>query len=246
MEHPKDDRIEIWNDIALIADDTHFTKWVKEHGSLITDPHHVAIAAKYIRKGDIVIDGGANIGTFTKAFADLVGGEGLVIAFEPNPLAYECLKYNFSDYPNKWVYLLNSALGSTQGFCEINDNDKNHGTAYVSNLSKNDGGSNIRIVAIDKFTTPFINTKADGTISFIKLDIEGFELSALQGSVETIKRFQPVFDIEINDATLARNGVTPNDVYQFMHDLGYTITELIGEAPQVDVIFLPPNYQPRA
>lgn len=234
MEHPKDPRIEIWNGIALIADDTHFTKWVKEHGSLITDPYHVAIAAKYIRKGDVVIDGGANIGTFTKAFADMVGENGTVFAYEPNGLAFDCLAYNAQSFVS-FVTLSAYALGAKYGMCQIKDESQNHGMAYCIETKSNKADGLITSIDSESFYR----------LDFVKLDVEGWELATLQGAIETIKRFQPVFDIEINDATLARMGLSPNDIYQFMHDLGYTIAERIGEAPQVDVIFLPPNYQTR-
>lgn len=240
MEHPNDPRIEIWNGIALIADDTHFTKWVKEHGGLITDPHHVAIAAKYIRKGDVVIDGGANIGTFTKAFSDIVGETGIVLVFEPNEIALNCLRYNIDNFGNKNVVDYGFGLSKKHGFGLVVDNDKNHGTAYIEKAENTLLENVVTLTYVDVLLSTL--ERCD----FIKLDIEGFELAALQGATETIKRFQPVFDIEINDATLARMGLSPNDVYQFMHDLGYTIAERIGQAPQVDVIFLPPNYQPRA
>jgi Methyltransferase FkbM domain len=55
------------------------------------------------------------------------------------------------------------------------------------------------------------------------LDIEGAELRALRGGVETLRRFQPVVLIELNPDTLERDGCSVRDVVVFLEDLGYAI-----------------------
>lgn len=221
-----DDRIEVWNGIALIKDDTHFTKWVKEHKSLLTDPHHLAVVKKYIPVGGVVIDGGANIGTFTVPYAELVGDYGKVYAYEPNPLAFECLIHNAP--ANVVCKML--ALG-VSGFCIVSDESKNHGAAFCCKINRKEIQESTTIVAE-------IDNHYYNRLDFIKLDIEGWELEALKGATETIKRFHPVLDIEINDATLARMGLTDNDIYSYLCELGYEIVETIGQKPQIDAIFV--------
>jgi FkbM family methyltransferase len=56
----------------------------------------------------------------------------------------------------------------------------------------------------------------------IKLDLEGCEYLALQGAVETIKRFNPFLLIEINDEELGRRfGHSNEDVLKLLKLLGY-------------------------
>ena len=49
---------------------------------------------QFIRPGDVVLDVGANIGAHTLVFADLVGGNGKVYAFEPTSYAVNKLTVN--------------------------------------------------------------------------------------------------------------------------------------------------------
>jgi len=53
-----------------------------------------------------------------------------------------------------------------------------------------------------------------GRLALIKIDVEGFELRALQGSVATIRRHRPAFVVENND---------PEGLEAFFHDAGYRI-----------------------
>ena len=54
----------------------------------------------------------------------------------------------------------------------------------------------------------------------LSLDLEGWELYALQGAVDTIRRTRPVISCEINK-NLAFVGIAPEDVRGLLSDLGY-------------------------
>src|SRR5712691_7492679 len=47
----------------------------------------IRFAQEHIRKGQTVFDIGAHVGEYSLLFSDLVGGEGKVVAFEPDPKA---------------------------------------------------------------------------------------------------------------------------------------------------------------
>ena len=53
-----------------------------------------------IKPGMTAIDVGANIGTYTRFLAELVGDAGRIIAFEPHPRNYERLVLNVAALPN--------------------------------------------------------------------------------------------------------------------------------------------------
>ena len=51
-----------------------------------------------LHQGDLVWDVGANVGFYTKVFAERVGETGCVFAFEPAPATYEKLCRETKDY----------------------------------------------------------------------------------------------------------------------------------------------------
>src|SRR5688572_13750228 len=81
------------NGLAVIEGDTHVSHWVQESGRLDHDQNMLPVILPYIRPGDWVLDVGAFIGDHTIAYLDAVR-EGTVLAFEPNPEAFRCLRWN--------------------------------------------------------------------------------------------------------------------------------------------------------
>jgi hypothetical protein len=80
-------------------------------------------------------------------------------------------------------------------------------------------------------------------VDFILMDCEGFELRALQGALATVRRFQPVMVIEVNDVTLARVGITRHDLFRWLAAEGYVYRNIYPshglEDEQMDVICFP-------
>merc|ERR1712000_680529 len=61
--------------------DTNIGHWIKEYGSMnILQSYEMQ---SLLRPGDVVVDVGANLGSFTIPFAERVGRLGKVLAFEP-------------------------------------------------------------------------------------------------------------------------------------------------------------------
>jgi len=70
----------------------------------IYDEFETDIIKKEVHHGDVVMDIGANIGYFTIILAKLVGDEGKVFAFEPDPTNFELLKKKCR---NQWIQKYN-------------------------------------------------------------------------------------------------------------------------------------------
>lgn len=131
------------------------------------------LAIPHIKGWGCAIDGGANVGAWTRRLAERFA---VVHAFEPDANNFECLEKNTAHLPNVIRHRL--ALGKCEGSCEM---------MGQRSPSRHVGpGSGIRVVPLDHF-----KLEAD----FIKLDIEGSESLALQGAVETLKRW-PVVMLE--------------------------------------------------
>lgn len=210
--------IEYWNQIALIADDRYFTKWVKESGKLCHHDGFLNYLEPYLH--GVILDIGANIGTHTHFYAQ----RGTVYAFEPNWEAYECLCHNLKGFPN--THLLNVAVGNQTGTVHMSDlEDGNYGAMFTL------PGGVTEVITIDSLHLHQCN--------FIKVDVEGDEVAVLEGAKQTILTHRPVMCIESNPHTLARKGLTPNDLIATIHNLGYTCKQRVPPDISADLLCLP-------
>ena len=139
-----------------------------------------------IRKDDLVIDIGAHVGYFTCLAASLVGEYGEVIAFEPSSENYELLRKNIqiNGFGDR-VKCFNSALGSISDIKELHlskDNTGGHSlrAELVPNIN-NGASESVNVISLYTFLGP-------KPISFIKIDVQGYELEVLKGCDLTYTR----------------------------------------------------------
>ena len=150
--------------------------------------------AKFIRHGDKVVDAGAYIGTHTIAFSKLVGNEGKVFAFEPNPAAFKLLKNNCERNSLRNVVLYPYALGSSEGQMKLIVPVDNIGGSYISSINEKVDKEHI-VVEVYRLDSVLRGEE----INFIKGDIEGMEFELLKGGEELISKWKPVIFLETNN-----------------------------------------------
>ena len=132
--------------------------------------------------GDYVIDGGAYTGNTALYFESLVGEEGKVFSFEPAPQTYAQLKKNITNSGFKNIISIQEGLADTKKVCRFNVK-KNRAASSISD----EGAIEVQINTIDEF----VKEQKIEHIDFIKMDIEGAELAALEGARKTITKHQP-------------------------------------------------------
>lgn len=214
--------------LHVLKDDTHISRWVEEHGSLICDPYLFKWLLPKIAGSKIIWDVGAFIGDHTAAYVGLEGVE-RVYAFEPNPDAFFCLEANLGDKARCW----NVAASDRKERLSFN-RDPNAGASRLSE----EGAATTQAVPLDTFMQ---GTKPP---DFIKIDVEGWEPRALKGMRRTIKKHRPKVFIEVNNGALEKNGFSNRDIFDFFSELGYPTFLSFPEKvefddPQYDVLFMP-------
>jgi FkbM family methyltransferase len=217
---------------AVIEGDSHISKWVQESGRLDHDQSALPRILALIKPGDVVVDGGAFIGDHTVAYARAVGEAGRVFAFEPNPTAFECLRFNTGLLKN--VTCFNYGLSDV--FAEIRlHGSENAGATYAE---YDDADPDTDVARIDRFVIGL-----DDRVDLIKLDIEGFEVRALKGAAETIRRCRPYLVVEVNEGALNRQGSTGAELLDLIRSYGYSVENLypggLLHGAQFDVIAKP-------
>lgn len=146
----------------------------------------------------VVVDGGANIGFFTVPVAHRTQGRGTrIIAFEPQRQLFQALGGSLALNGYDHVYLHNCGLGQEPGIAElpaVNYGEaQDFGTVSLSNETTvdEDGWMADRVVditSIDAMELP--------RLDFFKLDVEGYEVPALSGALNTIKQHRPWIWVE--------------------------------------------------
>jgi FkbM family methyltransferase len=139
-----------------------------------------------VQKGDVVLDGGANIGVFARQALRL--GARKVIAVEPSAENIECLRRNFAkEIETGLLCIVEKGLWSettTLRFA-VSDNDQ------TTNKLVNPGEelpSAHRILAVPVTTVDEIQRDLGlPRLDFIKFDIEGAERHALDGAIQALQ-----------------------------------------------------------
>jgi FkbM family methyltransferase len=161
--------------------------------------------ADLVGSGNVVIEAGGNIGYMSVYFAKLCGPAGKVIVFEPSPQNLQYLRRNIVNLPQ--VIVVEKAVGSSSGprelFIEELTGQNNTFYADYDVFTNNataagyDGGGyrslRVDVITIDEYCEAN-NVHPD----FIKIDIEGAELEALQGSERTIQQDKPRIMVEVS------------------------------------------------
>ncbi len=135
-----------------------------------------------------IIDGGACRGEIFATFDGEVAGKTFV-CFEPEQANYDYIRDNFSIAAiGATVYVEANGLWTTETLLHFMDNTES-GANYNCAIDSN-GNTTIKTITIDDYLK-----KNPLEINFIKLDIEGAELEALEGGAHTIKMFKPALAI---------------------------------------------------
>lgn len=136
----------------------------------------MAFLLHFLRKDDMFLDIGANIGSYTILAASEVGAK--TISFEPIPSTFKILEKNIAiNKINDLVEPKNKGVGSTNGVIRFTS-----GLDTVNHVaSENDSNTvDVAVVSID----------SEVNISkpcLIKIDVEGFETEVIRGMSQTLK-----------------------------------------------------------
>lgn len=138
------------------------------------------------------MDIGAFEGDTTLWFSNIVGPEGRVFAFEPFDKSYKLLVENIERNNVKNVVPIPKALYRKSGAFSMIGHGQ--GAALVkSNYNSVDNSNTIETITLDEYT----QLRNLPGVDFIKMDIEGAEVAALEGVVNTIKKHLPQLAISV-------------------------------------------------
>jgi FkbM family methyltransferase len=142
-----------------------------------------------VRRGDVVLDIGANMGVVTLLLARCVGPSGIVHAFEPNPRMGELLTQSASMNGFMNIKLHRIALGSRSGSLELNIPRDNAGEGSFIYHKKRSQCDMIKVPV--RRLSEVISEQGITNVRLIKIDVEGFESEVLLGATEILENVRP-------------------------------------------------------
>lgn len=136
------------------------------------------------KEGGAFIDVGANIGTYSLVASEISGVS--VFSFEPHPLTVLQLRQNIQSNNRDNVFIIQKAVSEKCGevfFSDLSESALNH----ILGTIQRDNGIPIEATTLDSY---FQNRNA--SLTYLKIDVEGFEPQVLLGAIGCLKRLRIV------------------------------------------------------
>ncbi len=152
------------------------------------------VTVPLLRPGDQVLDIGANIGYHALRWAQHVGPDGMVLAFEPAPPNYEALQANVALNPGLPVEVHRLALGDRSGILALSSDRPGITSGSYSAKNTNTGGFEVAQQTLDDWAA----NRDLSRLRLVKLDVEGWEAKVLDGGAATIRERRPHMMLEWN------------------------------------------------
>lgn len=174
----------------------------------------------FLTTGNVVLDIGANIGCHTLYYAEKVGTQGLVVAFEPQRIVYQTLCANIALNSITNTYCEHLALGEKAGHCYLPPinyhSESNFGAISLNAFQSLDQGELVAIRNLDSFNLP--------RCDLIKIDVEGMETPVIKGGINNIKKHKPILFVENDRIEKSKELITL--IMELGYDLFWAITPL--------------------
>jgi FkbM family methyltransferase len=181
------------------------------------DVAHQAVLREHLVSGDTYIDIGANIGYQSLYASRLVGPNGQVLSFEPNPPTYAILAGHVAINRIKNCRTFQVALSNTAGEAVLNQLEEHSGTSTLMQT----GSKAFRSVSVPmRVGDDILKDIPFSGKAFLKMDVEGFELQALIGLRETLNRVAMVW-VEVTPEWLLRQGGSAQELFRYMEQAGF-------------------------
>jgi FkbM family methyltransferase len=195
--------------------------------------------------GDI-LDIGANIGYTACVFAAARKAPAKVFAFEPDLVSFSTLgeivrRKNLGGA----VEIFNMAVGNADGTLEFWHNEAHsadHRVVTDKFKASRPAGEEITTVAVTSVDN-FVAERNLLNISFIKIDVQGYELAVCEGMRKTLERFPSVpIAFEYAPDGMRELGFAPEALLDFFRSAGYQLyiltrsgTKLASDNRTIDV-----------
>jgi len=148
---------------------------------IINNRYFIPEITNILHENEVFVDCGAHNGSVTKKFVEVTNRKyNKIYAIEADKDNFAALEDNLRNIPN--CTTIKCALGAKEG-----EEKFYQGFDYASKVNKF-GNETVKITKLDSLNIP---------ATFIKMHLEGGELSSLAGALNTIKKYRPILAVTI-------------------------------------------------
>lgn len=188
----------------------------------IYEPEQTDFIKNLLKEGDYVIDIGANIGYYALLMAKKVGPNGKVFCFEPDKTNFSILTENIrNNNYEKIIISFNDAVSNEKGILKLFISETNRGDHRIYSSDQDRNFIEINAVKLDEMAE-----LKEVKIKFMKMDIQGSEMIALEGMKGLILRNKPILISEFWPKGIKMSGKNPDEYIQFFLSNGYSMSLL--------------------
>lgn len=189
-------------------------------------PCMTKVVKDIVSEGTTCVDVGAHIGYFTLIMARLVGDSGRVIAFEPETNNFQLLIKNIEINGYNNITPVNKAVSNINGRAVLHVDGLGMGSHSLAVKHPNRPQNQVLEVEVQTLDSFFAGSDV---INFVKIDVEGAEMTVLQGMEGIIERNNDLMIItEFLPHGLLAFGTQPRDFLKAVEGYGFSIYD-IGE-----------------
>lgn len=193
------------------------------------DSQSMALLDMLVQPGHVCMDIGANIGVYTVMMALRSGRYGEVHSFEPVNHIRRRANLNIQLNGCRNVKINNFALGAEQANLNMLQVKEGIFRAGTSSIFETEAISAMGRNCFEEVTVTirtldsYITEKGIERLDFIKMDVEGFELSVLKGAERTLTDLRPAIFFEHDRKRLAKIGIDEAEFGRIFERAGYSV-----------------------
>ena len=212
---PAEQGLQCWRGLWLPADETHLIEWMAKVNTVVDGKptyqyHKLEAALAFCRQRRRAVDIGAHCGLWSMHLAKLFDR---VEAFEPVDVHQDCFMRNVTASN---VTLHAMALGEADSRVAMSTAPSSSGDTTIA------GPGNILLRRLDDVLG------AVDDVDFVKADCEGYELFALKGGEQLLRRCKPCIVVEQKPGKAPQFGLGERDAVAWLQQLGATVRREIS------------------
>ncbi len=211
-------------------EDKHVSRKIREQG--LWEPFETSLIMSRLQAGNVFVDVGANIGYFTIIAASLVGEQGRVYAFEPDPGNFGLLEKNFAlNFLQQNVHAVRGGLSSWDGAGQLYLSEDNLGDHQVYAGEGVREQLDITLYQGAEYLRRQLEHDQFETIDLIKIDTQGSEFDVVKGLMPLLQEMPvpPTILIELTPFSLRQAGSSGRELIELLAALqqGFWIVDHI-------------------